>query len=116
MQETTVTIEFTGYTDRDLKTLEGQFKHIHAVGTSLVEPAHTTAPALLAIGIDRDREDAREAALRVAQALYTFLHQHAGITSTTTASLVTIEGERDDLAPLSVEEIHTILFAAIQGE
>ena len=46
------------------------------------------------------------------QVLYDFLHEEGQ----KKISLVTIEGERRDIAPLSVEEIRSLLIAAQAGE
>ena len=113
---TTFTIEFTSDTEEHLKTLEHQLKHIHDVEVDLVEPKDPAAPALVAIGIDKGGERAERAAQSIAQVLYSFLHDEASAQSQKKIFLVTIEGDRIDIEPLSVEEIQNIIVAALEGE
>ena len=114
--KTTVTIEFTTDTEEHLRTLEHQLKHIHDVEVDLVEPKDPAAPALVAIGIDKGGARAERAAQSIAQVLYSFLHDEASAQSQKKIFLVTIEGERIDIEPLSVEEIQDIIVAAQEGE
>ena len=114
--DTTVTIEFTAETHHHLRTLEQRLKHIHAVQVDLVEPKDTSAPALIAIGIENRGRRAGQAAQSIAQVLYDFLHDESNAEGQKKISLVTIEGERRDIAPLSVEEIRNLLVAAQAGE
>jgi len=111
--ETTVTIEFTSDTEQHLKTLERHLKHIHGVEVYLVEPKDPVAPALVAIGIDEGRVEAE--AKSVAQVLYDFLREDTNSQSQKKIFLVTKEGERIDIEPLSVEEIERIIVTAQQG-
>src|SRR5205807_3013400 len=111
-----ITIEFTIETKKHLKTLEHQLKHIHDIKVDQVEPKDPVAPALVAIGIDKSRERAERAAQSIAQVLYSFLHDEASAQSQKKIFLVTIEGERIDIEPLSVEEIQDIIVAAQEGE
>jgi hypothetical protein len=110
--DTTVTIEFTAETHHHLKVLEQRLKHIHAVQVNLVEPKGHNAPALIAIGIEKSGVLAERAAQSIAQVLYDFLHEEGQ----KSISLVTIEGERMDIAPLSIDEIRNILVTAKAGE
>jgi len=112
--ETTVSIEFTSDTKQHLKILEHQLKHIHDVKVDLVEPRDPTAPALVAIGITKGGERAESAAQSIAQVLHNFLHDETS--GQKKIFLVTIEGERVDIEPLSVEEIRAIIVAAQEGE
>jgi hypothetical protein len=114
--ETTVTIEFLSETRQHLATLEQQLKHIHDVQVDLVEPKDHRAPALLAIGIEKSGAVAGRAAQGVAQVLYDFLHEETNREGHKKIFLVTIEGERRDIEPLSAEEIRSILIAAQAGE
>jgi hypothetical protein len=114
--DTTVTLEFTAETHHHLRTLEQRLKHIHAVQVDLVEPKDHSAPALLAIGIEKRGATALRAVQSVAQVLYDFLHEETTTQGQKKISLVTIEGERRDIAPLSVEEIRSLLVAAQAGE
>ena len=113
---TTVTIEFTLDTEEHLRTLEHQLKHIHDVEVDLVEPEDPAAPALVAIAINKGGERAERAAQSIAQVLHSFLHDEASAQSQNKIFLVTIEGERIDIEPLSVEEIQEIILAAEEGE
>jgi hypothetical protein len=114
--ETTVTIEFTSDTKQHLKTLEHQLKHIHDVSVDLVEPRDPAAPALVAIGITKGGERAESAAQSIAQVLHSFLHDETGVQDSKKIFLVTIEGERVDIEPLSVAEVKEIIVAAQEGE
>jgi hypothetical protein len=114
--ETSVTIEFTSETKQHLKTLEQRLKHIHDVQVDLVEPKHHDAPTLIPIGIEKSGALAQRAAHSVAQVLYDFLHEETNAQGQKKIFLVTIEGERVDIEPLSVEEIQSIIFAAEEGE
>lgn len=114
--ETTVTIEFTSETKQHLRTLEHQLKHIHDVQVSLVEPKDHSAPALIAIGIEKSGGIAQQAAQSVARVLYEFLHEETHAQGQKKIFLVTIEGERMDIEPFSVEEIRRIIVAAEEGE
>ncbi len=82
----------------------------------LVEPRDTTAAALVAIGIKKHGERAQQAAQQVAQVLYSFLHDEAGSTGQKQIFLFTIEGDRVDIEPLSIQEIAGIILAAKEGE
>ncbi|MFL5692915.1 MAG: hypothetical protein ACJ795_14015 [Ktedonobacteraceae bacterium] len=113
---TTVTIEFTSDTHQHLKELEHQLKHIHDVKVDLVEPRDHTAPALVAIAIDKTGARAEAAAQNVAQVLYNFLHDEASAQSQKTISLVTIEGERIDIESLAVPQIKEIIYTARERE
>jgi hypothetical protein len=114
--EVTVTIEFTSETKQHLRTLERQLKHLHDVQVNLVEPKDHNAPALIAIGIEQSGTRAQEVVQRVAQVLYDFLHEETNAQSQKKIFLVTIEGERIDIEPLSVEEIKSIIVAAEERE
>lgn len=116
ISETTITIEFTSDTKEHLKSLEHQLKHIRDVGVDLVAPRDPVAPALVAIGINKAGERGEAAAQNVAQTLYAFLHGDASAAGHKKISLVTIEGERIDIEPLSVEQIREIIVAAREGE
>ena len=61
-------------------------------------------------------ERAESAAQTVAQVLHDFLHTDTSALSHKTIYLVTIEGERIDIEPMSVEEIKGIIMAAKEGE
>jgi hypothetical protein len=110
--QTTVTIEFTSDTKQHLKMLEHHLKHIHDVEVELVEPKDPAVPALVAIGITKGGAQAERAAQNVAQLLHDFLHDDASAQSQKKIFLVTIEGERIDIEPLSVEEIKRIIVVA----
>lgn len=90
--------------------LEHQLKHEHSVSVDMIEPKDPQAPALVAIGIKGSGEQASNAAQRVAQVLYHFLHDEAAAQKH--LFLLTIEGERVDIEPLSAEEIQKIILEA----
>ena len=111
--DTTITIEFFSDTKEHLKTLEQRLRHEHDVEVDLVEPRDATAPALVAIGIKKHGERAENAAQRVAQTLYSFLHDDAAQKQ---MLLLTIEGDRLDIKDLSVEQIKNIILEARENE
>ena len=88
----------------------------HDVDVDLVEPKDPAAPALIAIAIDKGGTRAERAAQSVAGVLYNFLHDETGAQSQKKIFLVTIEGDRIDIEPLSVEEIKGIIVTAEEGE
>lgn len=108
--DTTVSLEFFSETKEHLKALEHRLKHEHDVSVDMVAPKDAKAPALVAIGIKGSGERARNAARSVAQALYRFLHDEAAAQKR--IFLLTIEGERVDIEPLSAEEIEKIILEA----
>ncbi len=111
--DTTITIEFFSDTKEHLRTLEQRLKHEHDVDVDLVEPRDLAAPALVAIGIKKHGERAEDAAQRVAQTLYSFLHEAPGQKQ---MLLLTIEGDRMDIQTLSVEQIKEIILEAKENE
>lgn len=113
---TTVSIEFIGDSEQHLKVLEHELKHIHDVDVDLVEPRDRTAPVLVAIGIRKGGERATVATQSIAQALYNFLHSATSASEDKKIYLVTAEGDRVDIEPLPVSEIHAIIGAAYEGE
>jgi RNA 3'-terminal phosphate cyclase len=114
--DTTVTIEFTSNMEQHLRILEQQLKHIRDVKVDLVEARDHKAPSLFAIAIGKSGERAEKAAETVAQVLHDFLHTETAALSHKTIYLVTIEGERIDIEPMSVEDITGIIMAAKAGE
>ena len=114
--DTTVTIKFTSNMEQHLRTLEQQLKHIRDVKVDLVEARDHKAPSLFAIAIGKSGERAEKAAETVAQVLHDFLHTDTSALSHKTIYLVTIEGERIDIEPMSVEDITGIIMAAKAGE
>ena len=113
---TTVSIEFVGDTEQHLKVLEHELRHIHNVAVDLVKPRDRSAPVLVAIGIDEDREKAVEVTQSIAQTLYNFLHDGTSASDNKKIYLVTAEGDRVDIEPLPVSEINSIITAAYEGE
>ena len=109
---TTINIEFTSDTEEHLKTLEQRLRQIHDVKVDLVEPPVHTVPALVVIGIEKHGERAERASQAVAQVLHDFLHEDDNTQSQKKIFLVTIEGDRVDIEPLTVYEIEQIIFAA----
>lgn len=114
--ETTVTIEFASNIEEHLRALEHQLKHIHDVHVDMIEPKDHSAPTLIAIGLHKGGERAKNAAHNVAQVLHDFLHSDTGVQGQRSIFLVTVEGERVDIEPLSVAEIESIIFVAEEEE
>jgi len=110
---TTASIEFISDTKQHLKTLEQHLKHIHDVRVDLVEPRDHTAPALISLDIHKG---GAQTARAIAQILHDFLRADASIQGQQHIFLVTIEGERINIEPLSVEEITGIIMGAEEGE
>ena len=113
---TTINIEFTSDTEEHLKILEQRLRQIHDVKVDLVEPPVHTVPALVVIGIEKHGERAERASQAVAQVLHDFLHEDDNTHSQKKIFLVTIEGDRVDIEPLTVYEIEQIIFLAEEGE
>lgn len=112
-ETTTVTIEFLSDTEQHLRTLEHRLKHIRDAEVELVKPRERTAPVLISISIDKRGERGEKAAQNVAQTLHDFLHEDTGQKK---IFLVTIEGERIDIEPLSTGEIQGIIAEAKEEE
>jgi len=110
---TTASIEFISDTKQHLKTLEQQLKHIRDVRVDLIEPRDHTAPALISIDIHKGGV---ATAQNIAQTLYNFLRAEDAAQGQKQIFLVTIEGERVDIEPLSVDEIAGIIVGAEEGE
>lgn len=111
-----ITIEFFSDSEKHLKILENQLKHIHDVDVYLIEPKDSTAPALVAIGINKGGERAAQAAHNVAQVLYNFIHNETDPQIQKKILLFTIEGEHIDLEPLTADEIEGIIVTAKKEE
>jgi len=109
---TTINIEFISDTEEHLQILEQQLRQIHDVEVELVEPIDPTLPALVSVGIKKHGERAERASQSVAQVLHDFLHEDDSTQSQKKIFLVTIEGDRVDIEPLSVDEIEQIIFSA----
>ena len=109
----TATIEFVSDTKQHLRAIEQQLRQISHVKVSLVEPLVQTAPALITIDIHGDNGTVAQ---EVAQALYDALRGSSGEQGQKQISLVTIEGDRVNIEPMSVEEITNILLEAEEGE
>jgi hypothetical protein len=114
--QTTVTLEFTSDTKQHIRTLEHQLKHIHDVKVDMVVPKDPVAPVLVAIAITKGGARAERAAQSVAQTLHDFLREDTSAQSQKKIFLVTIEGERIDIEPLSAQEIERIILEALEGE
>lgn len=114
--EPTITLEFTADTRQHLKTLEHELKKIHGVQVFYVEPKDETAPVLISIGIRKKDEQADITIRQVAHTLYDFVHGDAGKEGQKTISLVTIEGERVNIAGLDYEKIKQIITEAYTGQ
>lgn len=105
--ETTVTLEFTAETHKQLESLEHQLKHIHGIQVLLVLPRDETAPALISLGIGKKGEQAEQAIPQIAQLLSDFLHDPERMSQK--VELVTIEGENVDITSLTSEEMQRII-------
>lgn len=114
--DTTVTLEFTTDMEQNIRSLEKQLQHIRDVQIDLVQARDHKAPSLFAIAIGKSGERAEKAAQSVAQVLHDFLHTDSAALSHKTIYLVTIEGERINVEPMSTEEIKSIIVAAKQGD
>ncbi len=112
--EPTINIEFASdqRTETHLKSLEHQLKEVKGVEYDLLEPKDHRAPALFVIGLEKKGGEAEDTAQSVAQLLYNFLHQDATIPQNARINLVTAEGDRTDIGPLSVQEIREIIITA----
>ena len=114
--EPTLTLEFRADTREHLKALEHDLKNIHGVQVFFVEPKDETAPVLISIGIRKRDEQADMTIRHVAHTLYDFVHGGAGEESQKTISLVTIEGERVDVASLTYDALKQIIAEAYIGQ
>jgi len=114
--QTDINLEFFSDTKEHLQLLEHHLKQIHDVDVGLLVPKDATAPTLIAIGLKKGGERAAKAAQQVAQVLYSFLQDEPDSTGQKQLILLTIEGDRVDIAALSVEEIERIILAAKEGE
>lgn len=113
--EPTITLEFAA-DSQHLRELEHQLKGVHGVQVYFVAPRHETAPVLLSLGLSRKDEQAAQEIRRIAHILYDFLHSSEKDESRQTITLVTIEGERLNIAPLSSDEIRAIIGQAYTGQ
>jgi hypothetical protein len=111
-----INLEFFSDTKEHLQLLERNLKQIHDVDVGLLVPRDATAPTLIAIGLKKGGEQAAKAAQRVAQVLYSFLQDEPNTPGQKQLLLLTIEGDRIDIAGLPVEEIERIILAAKEGE
>lgn len=114
--ETTITLECTLDTQQHLKELEHELKQIHGLQVFFVSPKDETAPVLISVGIPHKEEQAELAIRRIAHTLYDFIHSSASATGRHNIHLVTIEGKRVDIAPLSSDEIRQIVTEAHTGQ
>jgi hypothetical protein len=114
--ETEINLEFFSESEQHLRQLEQQLKQVRDTDVGLLVPKDASAPALIAIGIKKGGDRMVAAAQRLAQVLYNFLHSEAGAAEQNQLLLLTIEGDRADIATLSVEEIERIILAAKEGQ
>lgn len=113
--ETTITLECSSDTRQHLRGLEHELKQIHGIQVLFVEPKDETAPVLISIGISRKEEQAEQAIRRITHTLYDFLHG-ASESEAPKITLVTIEGESVDLAPLTSDDIKQVITEAHAGQ
>lgn len=114
--EPTITLEFTTDTREHLKALEHNLKQIHGVQIFFVEPKDETAPVLISLGIRKKDEQVDMTIRHITHTLFDFVHGGAGEESQKTISLVTIEGERVDVAPLAYEALKQVITEAYAGQ
>jgi hypothetical protein len=114
--EPTITLEFSSDTREHLHTLEHELKQIHGVQVFFVEPRDEDAPVLISVGVSKKGEQADLEIRRISHTLYDFLHNAASDESQKIINLVTIEGERVNIAPLAAEEIKEIISNAYAGQ
>lgn len=114
--DTEINLEFFSESKEHLTLLEHRLRQIHDVDVGLLVPKDTNAPTLIAIGIKHSGARALGAAHEVAQTLYSFIHDEAGVANQKQLLLLTIEGDRVDIATLSAEEIERIIVAAKEEE
>lgn len=114
--DTEINLEFFTETKEHLQLLESQLKQIHDTDVGLLVPKDATAPTLIAIGITKSGERAARAAHELAQVLYDFIQGETSPAGQKQLLLLTIEGDRVDIATLSVEEIERIILAAKEEE
>ena len=114
--DTEINLEFFSESKEHLQVLEHHLKQVHDTDVGLLVPRDATAPTLIAIGITKSGDRAARAARQLAQVLYNFLQDETGPAGQKQLLLLTIEGDRVDIATLSVEEIERIILAAKEGE
>lgn len=114
--ETTITLECMLETREHLRELEHELKQIHGLKVFFVEPRDTDAPVLISISVLHQGEQADLAIRRIAHTLFDFVHGSTEVPGQRQITLVTIEGERVDLVPLSNDEIWQIVAEAHAGQ
>ena len=114
--ETTITLECTLESHKHLKELEHELKQIHGLKVFYVEPRDTDAPVLISISVLHQGEQAELAIRRIAHTLYDFVHSSDEQAGQRKLMLVTIEGERVDIEPLSNDELWRIIDEAHAGQ
>lgn len=105
----TANIEFLSDTEQHLREIEQHLKSIRHIKVDLVKPLVQQAPALITIDIHRGGEETAHA---IAQVLYDSLHTNVATQGQKQIFLVTIEGDRVDIEPLTVEQITSVLLGA----
>lgn len=112
----TVNIEFVADadTEKHLKQLEHELKQIDDTQIALIEPKDHTAPALFSIGFRKGGDRAVAAIHHVAQLLSTFLRADPSAQSQKQIFLVTAEGDRVDIEPLSQADIERVMLQALE--
>ncbi|HEY1350994.1 MAG TPA: hypothetical protein VGF67_15350 [Ktedonobacteraceae bacterium] len=113
--EPTITFEFAA-DSQHLRELEHQLKGVHGVQVYFVAPGEKTAPVLISLGLSSKGEQAAQEIRRIAHLLYDFLHSSKRDESWQTTTLVTIEGERLNIAALSSNEIRAMIAQAYAGQ
>lgn len=111
-----LTLEFTSESRAQLKDLEHRLKGIHGVQVFYVEPKDVTAPVLISLGVSRKSGRAELEIRGIAHVLYDFVHGGAGAEEQKVITLVTIEGDSVNIAPLAEEEIERIISEAYAGK
>lgn len=113
--EPTITLECAA-DSQQLHELEHQLKGVHGTRVYFVAPADRVAPVLISLGLSRKGEQADLEIRRIAHILYDYLHSSEQDPGQQAVTLVTIEGERINIALLSSNEIRDIIEQAYAGQ
>lgn len=113
--EPTITLECAA-DSQHLHELEHRLKGVHGVRVYFIAPADKTSPVLISLGLSGKGESAGLEVRRIAHILYDYLHSSERGPGQQAITLVTIEGERTNIALLASDEIRTIIGQAYAGQ